>query len=499
MVSDSFLLEQEEAPLLEALSNLLTRKRAAFHTPGHNQGEGIGSQLTRLLGNKVFLADLPELPELDNLFAPQSTIARAQDLAARCFGADQTWFLINGSSCGIISAIVATCRAGDKIILPRNIHQSAIAGLIVSGATPVFINPQFDTLRNITYSITPEALEQTLEKFPETKAVMILHPSYQGVCCDLEAIAKITHSYNIPLIVDEAHGGHFHFHDQLPPAALSVGADLTIQSTHKVLGAMTQASMMHLQGSRIDPQRISRALQLSESTSPSYILLASLDAARKQMALEGRDLMSKALALAEFARSELAEISSLKVLEFSPQAGFKYLDRTRLTIDIRALGITGYEADEILHYKLGVTCELPTLSHLTFIITFGNSQQDIDRLIEALKTLASSYSSGSNAAEGALNSTALVEANLPLNRSSSIELSPRNAYFADTEMIALVEAGDRLSGELVCPYPPGIPVLMPGEIITIGVINYLQKVLASGGVISGCSDSTLATIKVIRG
>jgi len=498
MVADSFRLEQREAPLLTALTNLLTRERTAFHTPGHNQGQGIDSQLVQLLGSRVFQADLPELPELDNLFAPQSTIARAQDLAARCFGADQTWFLINGSSCGIISAIVATCGAGDKIVLPRNLHQSAIAGLVISGASPVFINPQFDTLRNITYSITPEALEQTLEKFPDTKAVMILHPSYQGICCDLEAIAKITHRYNIPLIVDEAHGGHFHFHDQLPPSALSVGADLTIQSTHKVLGAMTQASMMHLQGNRIDSQRILRALQLSESTSPSYILLASLDAARKQMALEGRDLMSKALNLAESARSSLAKISPLKVLEFCSQPGFKYLDRTRLTIDISALGITGYEADEILHEQLGVTCELPTLSHLTFIITFGNSQRDIERLVEALKTVASSYSSGSDVAEVDLNSAALVEGDLSLERSSSLELSPRDAYFAKTETIALVEAGDRLSGELVCPYPPGIPVLMPGEIITTGVINYLQKVLASGGVISGCSDPTLATIKVIR-
>ena len=498
MVADSFRLEQSATPLLTALTNLLTQERAAFHTPGHNQGQGIGSQLTQLLGSQVFRADLPELPELDNLFAPQSAIAEAQDLAARCFGADQSWFLINGSSCGIISAIVATCQAGDKIILPRNIHQSAIAGLIVSGAIPVFINPQFDTIRNITYSITTEALEQTLEKFPETKAVMILHPSYQGVCCDLKAIAKITHSYDIPLIVDEAHGGHFHFHDQLPPAALSVGADLTIQSTHKVLGAMTQASMMHLQGNRIDPQKISRALQLSESTSPSYILLASLDAARKQMALEGKDLMSKTLALAEFARSELAAISPLKVLEFDPKPGFKYLDPTRLTIDISALRITGYEADEILHYKLGVTCELPTLSHLTFIITFGNSQQDIDRLIEALKNLVSSYPDSSHSADIVPNSASLFKGDLVNNQFELLKLSPRDAYFANTEEIALVKASDRLSGELICPYPPGIPVLMPGEMITTKMIDYLQRVLASGGVISGCSDPSLAMIKVIR-
>jgi arginine decarboxylase len=484
-----FLLSQKQTPLLNALIKLNLRENAAFYAPGHKKGRGIEPKLEHLFGKKVFRSDLPELPELDNLFAPQDVILQAQKLASQCFGADRTWFLVNGSTCGIVSAIVATCGAGDKIILPRNTHQSAIAGLIISGAIPIFINPEPDPLCNITYSITPEALQQTLKKHPDSKAVMVLHPSYQGICGDLAAIAQITHQYKIPLLVDEAHGGHFTFHEQLPPSALGVGADLTVQSTHKVLGAMTQASMLHLQGTRIDPQRISKALQLMQSTSPSYILLASLDAARKQMALEGEALMSKTLELANLAREKIAKIPKLSVLEFTPKPGFKHLDITRLTVDISQLGITGYEADEILHQQLGITCELPLRQHLTFIITFGNSQQDIEKLIQALTTL----SCVSPIPDSRIQTPVRVNVCSPL-----LQLSPRQAYFATTETLPFAQSGDRICGELICPYPPGIPILMPGEIITTEAIAYLQEVLKSGGVITGCSDETLATVLVIR-
>lgn len=477
---------QFETPLLTALISSSVAKNVAFYTPGHKKGQGIDFQLKYLLGKEVFQADLPELPELDNLFAPQDAIARSQDLAAQCFGAASSWFLVNGSTCGIVSAIIATCGAGDKIILPRNIHQSAIAGVILTGAIPVFINPEYDTLSNITYSITSQALQYTLERNPETKAVMVLHPSYQGICSDLKAIVNITKQYNIPLLVDEAHGGHFAFHEQLPPSALSVGADLTVQSTHKVLGAMTQAAMLHLQGDKIAPQRISKALQLMQSTSPSYILLASLDAARKQMALEGRELMSRALKLADEAREEISKIPKLSVLEFTPRSGFQDLDRTRLTVDISRLGITGYEADEILHQQLGVTCELPLMNHLTFIITFGNTEKDIEKLIRALTILSADYS----------KKTPSVVRETPPIPPSSLKISPREAYFAATETIPLAESSDRICGELICPYPPGIPILMPGEVITREAIDYLQQVLKSGGVITGCSDD-LKTIMVI--
>jgi arginine/lysine/ornithine decarboxylase len=478
---------QAATPILEALRIASQQDNAAFYAPGHKKGTGINSLLRDWWGKAIFQADLPELPELDNLFAPQGVIEQAQNLAAECFGAEQTWFLVNGSTCGIMAAILAVCGEADKIILPRNIHQSAIAGLILAGAIPLLIDPEYDPIADMIYSITPTTLENTLQQHPDTKAVMILHPSYQGICGNLEAIAEITHRYDLPLIVDEAHGAHFAFHPDLPSSALSKGADLTIQSTHKVLGAMTQASMLHLQGNRIAPQKISQALQLVESTSPSYLLLASLDAARQQMALQGKQLMTQTLQLAAMARTKLAAIPYISVLEFEPKPGFSDLDLTRLTINLAQLGITGYEADAILHEQLGVTCELPSLNHLTFIISLGNTEADIERLIQGCTTLAQSGSSSHSFSSP-------WSLSLPISHPC---LSPRQAFFAAKESIPLTESGDRLCGELICPYPPGIPILMPGEMITTKAINYLQQVLNSGGVITGCSDPTLQNILVI--
>lgn len=314
------MLNQNQTPLLDALRANSAHPHTAFYTPGHKRGVGISPRLTNLLGKAVFRADLTELSELDNLFAPQGVIQQAQQLAAEAFGAAQTFFLVNGSTCGIEAAILATCGMGDKIILPRNVHSSAIAGLILSGATPIFVNPEYDPILDIAHSITPASVQAALKQHPDAKAVMIVYPTYYGVCGDVEAIARITHQYNIPLLVDEAHGAHFAFHPQLPIPALAAGADLSVQSIHKTLGAMTQASMLHVQGDRININRVTKALQLVQSTSPSYILLASLDAARQQMALHGKELMFRTLQLADEARTRISEIPGLSVLEISPSS-----------------------------------------------------------------------------------------------------------------------------------------------------------------------------------
>ncbi len=483
---------QQNIPILDTIKILANNAHAAFYAPGHKRGQGISNELINLMGKAVFKADLPELPELDNLFAPEGVILEAQQLAAEIFGADFTYFLINGSTCGIISAILATCKAGDKIILPRNIHQSVISGLVLSGAIPIFINPVYDVNWDINYSISPFDLKNALQQHPDSKAVMVVYPTYQGVCGDLKEIAEITHQYNIPLLVDEAHGAHFTFHPELPPSALSQGADLTVQSTHKVLGAMTQSSMLHLRGNRIDRNSIRKALQLLQSTSPSYLLLASLDATRQQMALQGKQLMGKTIELARQAKDSLRSIKGLKLFELQQsQPSFQYLDITRLTVDVRNLGITGYQADEILHQKLGVTAELPMLYNLTFIISLGNTQADINKLVEGLRNLVNqnNYSS---------DQELLEEINSYIKgKIYSCAISPREAFFADHKIINLEESIGCISAELICPYPPGIPVLMPGEIIRIEAINYLQKIIAKNAIITGSSDPSLKTIKVV--
>ncbi len=489
------MLNQNQTPLLDALKANAARPHAPFYTPGHKLGEGISQPLADLLGKAVFRADLTELADLDNLFAPQGVIQEAQQLAAEAFGASQTWFIVNGSTCGIEAAILATCGTGDKIILPRNVHSSAIAGLILSGAIPIFLNPEYDPVLDIAHSITPNAVQSALQQYPDTKAVLIVYPTYYGVCGDLSAIANITHQYNIPLLVDEAHGAHFAFHPELPTPALAAGADLTVQSIHKVLGAMTQASMLHVQGNRIDCDRISKALQLLQSTSPSYLLLASLDAARQQMALHGKMLMSCTLQIAEEARTRISQISGLSVLEMprlGGSPGFLALDKTRLTVTVSGLGLTGFEADEILDEKLGVTAEFASLQHLTFIISLGNTPADIEQLVQGFTSLAKEYRRSN------LTVKNQVWQNLDRTLDYALQLSPREAFFAVSEILPLTQTNKRICAEIVCPYPPGIPVLMPGEVITKSVFEYLQQIQAMGGFISGCNDISLKTLKVVK-
>jgi len=480
------MLDQNQIPLIDALNSI--GPHAPFYTPGHKRGVGISPHLTNLLGEDVFRFDLTELAELDNLFTPQGAIQAAQQLAAAAFGATKTWFLVNGSTCGIEAAILATCGMDAKIILPRNVHSSVISGLILSGAIPIFVHPEYDPILDIAHSITPEAVQSALEQHPDAKAVLTVYPTYYGVCGNLPAIAHLTHQYNIPLLVDEAHGPHFTFHPELPTPALAAGADLTVQSTHKVLGALTQASMLHIQGNRIDGDQVSKSLQLLQSSSPSYLLLASLDAARQQMATHGEELISQTLQLADAARTSISEIPGLSLplaaSENSP--GFVALDRTRLTVNVTGLGLTGFAAEEILDTQFGITPEFSSLQHLTFIISLGNTPEDIRQLVQGFTDLAK-LKLGRNWGN-----------HLDVTIRTQLVISPRAAFFAPSEILPFSQTSDRICAEIVCPYPPGIPVLMPGELITKTVLEYLQQIQKLGGVISGCTDCHLRTLKVVK-
>ncbi|RAM53315.1 MAG: arginine decarboxylase [Hapalosiphonaceae cyanobacterium JJU2] len=489
------MLNQNQTPLLDTLKRCAERPHTAFYTPGHKRGVGISQKIAHIFGQTVFRNDLPELTELDNLFAPAGVIQQAQELAAEAFGASQTWFLVNGSTCGIEAAILATCGTGDKIILPRNVHSSVIAGLILSGAIPIFVNPEYDPILDIAHSITPSTVAAALAQHPDAKAVIMVYPTYYGVCGDVKAIAQITHQYNIPLLVDEAHGAHFAFHPQLPTPALKAGADLSVQSIHKTLGAMTQASMLHIQGERIDRDRLNKALQLVQSTSPSYLLLASLDAARQQIALYGKELMSRTLELAQEARTRITQIPRLSILQRGESPGFITLDQTRLTVTVSGLGLTGFSAEEILDQQLGVTAEFASLQHLTFIISLGNTQEDIERLVQAFIQLTKMTSPPSPLSYKGEGKKIWDDV---FTMGNSVRISPREAFFAATEALPILETTGRVCAEIVCPYPPGIPVLMPGEVITQPALEYLQQIQAMGGFISGCADASFSTITVVK-
>jgi arginine decarboxylase len=487
------VLNPDRMPIVEALEFWGQKEvHAPFYTPGHKRGVGANPRLVEAWGSEIWRSDLPELPDLDNLQSPTGIILAAQELAAETFGAEQTWFVVNGSTAGVMAAIMATCGDGDKLILPRNVHQSAVAGLIHTGAVPIWVEPEYDRESDIAHCVTAATINDALSQHPDVRAVFIVAPTYYGAVGDTRSIAALCHERGIPLIVDEAHGAHFHFSPELPPSSLSVGADLVIQSIHKTLGSLTQSAMVHAGGNLIDRSRFSHALRLFQTTSPSYLLLASLDAARQQMATQGRDLMARTIALARRARTEIATIDGLSIVDAPaiPTPGWQFLDLTRVTVTVTGLNITGFTADEILDRELNITAELPSLRHLTFIISIGNTAADIDRLIAGFTHLAAYHRQ--------IEPLSLPPSPAkPSSISAHPALTPRQAFFAHHQTVSLNDAIGRISAESLCPYPPGIPLIMPGETIDDRAIDYLRSILAAGGEITGCTDPELNTFKVV--
>ncbi|MEM6835368.1 MAG: aminotransferase class V-fold PLP-dependent enzyme [Cyanobacteria bacterium P01_C01_bin.120] len=484
-------------PLLTALAIAAAREHTAFYAPGHKRGQGASARLRDLLGIAALQADLPELPELDNLFAPSGPIAQAQALAASAFGAESTHFLVNGTTCGLEAALLAVSRPKTKVLVPRNAHQSVLSALILSGAQPLYLTPLYDLPWDLAFGITASQVEQVWQQHPDIQAVVVVSPSYHGVCSNLAAIAQCVHRHDAVLIVDEAHGPHLSFHPELPLGAIAAGADIVVQSTHKVLGAMTQASMLHVQGTRVDRDRLTQALQLTQSTSPNYLLLASLDAARHQMATEGKALLSKTLAIAQRIRQSLSQLSTLTVLNSEHLRAHTpefQLDPTRLVVDVSALGITGFAADEFLHEQQRVTAELPTLRQLAFILSLGNTLEDGDRLIAACKSLAQPIAQLPQTKASAAMMT------LPLSTAflTASPMTPREAFFAPAATVSLNDAVGAIAIDTVCPYPPGIPLLLPGEVITPAAIDRIQQIQNAGGMLTGNADFTWRTLRVVN-
>jgi arginine decarboxylase len=478
-----------QTPIISALQRWADRDCAPFYTPGHKQGHGMGEDFLDLWQQFGLRLDLPELPGLDNLAQPQGVIREAQDLAAEVFGATHTRFLVNGSTTGVIAAILATCQPGDRLLMPRNVHRSAIAGVIHSGVMPIFVNPEYVPALDIAHGLTVASIEQTLAQYPDIRAILVVAPTYYGVSGDLRAMAVIAHTHQIPLIVDAAHGAHFGFHPELPPSPLSLGADIVVQSTHKLLGAMTQASMLHVKSDLIDLERLDRCLQILQTSSPSYLLLASLDSARSQMATYGRELLDRTLELTAKARSALAEIPDLLTLDLTgyQSPGCTSFDPTRLTVTVNEVGWTGYAADEQLCEKYQVIAEMPSLRHLTFIVSIGNREWDMEMLVAGMRGLAQ---------EGR------PPLYLPMAAATEILMrepivSPREAFFAAQTMVPIAQSINRISAETICPYPPGIPSILIGERVTQEAIDSLQKILGAGGEIVGASDPQLHRLRVL--
>lgn len=485
---------QARAPFFEALREYIKKDWVAFHTPGHKYGQGIDPEFIDLVGLNTFRIDLCELPEVDNLHDPEHVLKEAMELAAQAYGADRSFFLVNGSTCGNNAMVLTVCDPGDKILIPRNVHKSVISGILLSGAIPVYITPTWDKELGIDHNLTPYDVEQALQTHPDVKALFMVNPTYYGVTADIRAIAELCHRYGKPLLVDEAHGPHLHFHPELPVSAVDAGADMAVQSTHKIIAGMTQTSMLHIKEGQIDLNRARKVLQVLQSTSPNYVLMASLDTARRQMALHGNELLSYALEISEWTRQELNKIPGIYCFgkERVGFPGLFNLDLTKLTINVSGLGISGFDCLDLLNERYQIQSEMATLTNVLEIVTFANTRRDMKRLVEAIREIAREIHT-----QGMPKQLQPLVQQMDLPSLPEAVLTPRKAFYATTERVPFEKSAGRICTEIVSPYPPGIPILVPGERITQELVDYIQLVYRHGGFINGPDDIRLHTIKVV--
>jgi len=482
-------MDQTKTPLFDAIMDYINLKPAYFRIPGHRFERGISDRWKDVVGDNIFKFDLTETPMTDDLHNPEGAIKEAEKLAEEVFNARHSYFLVNGTTCGNEAMIISTAFAGQKVAIPRNAHKSALMGLIIGGAEPVYLTPELSKEWGIQGGITPESVEKMFIEHPDCKGVMVVSPTYYGICSDLRGIAKVCHEHNAVLMVDEAHGAHMYFSDQLPDGALVQGADMCAQSIHKVTGSLTQSSMLHVNSNLVDIDRLEATLHIVQSTSPSYLLMTSLDVARYELAVNGREMIRNAVELSDYARKEINKIDGIICVgdTLIGTAGVKELDTTRLIISARKLGLTGFKLKSILFEEYGVDLELSDYINALAIVTFANTKADIDRLVNALKDISAKNKGGTEI----VNEIFLPEVPPRI-------LTPREAYFSVKKNIPWNEAKGKVAGEMIAPYPPGIPVIYQGEIVTDQVWDYIENYRIRGRHLHGPADSGLNTFKIIE-
>lgn len=475
--------------MFDALMEYVDRETIPFHVPGHKKGEGIEKKFKKFMGENPFKIDVTVFQLVDSLHHPTGPIKKAQELAADAYGSDATFFSIHGTSGAIQAMIMSVVSEGDTIIVPRNVHKSITAGIILSGAIPVYMQPELDKKLGIAQGVTPETVEETLRQNPHAKAVLIINPTYYGVATELKRIADIVHEYDIPLIVDEAHGPHLAFNEKLPMCAMEAGADLCAQSTHKIIGAMTQASLLHVRTKYVSQSRVQAIMNLLQTTSPSYLLLASLDTSRKQIALEGEELLDKAIENAEYTRAEINKIPGFYCFgkEILGNPGVFALDPTKICITCRDLGITGFDLDMILSNKYHIQMELSDLYNVLAVGSFGDTRESLDTLIAALKEISEEY----------MDKNAVKPDFIDIPAIPKQVLIPREAFNGYKESVLLEDSIGEVSGEFLMAYPPGIPVLCPGEVITEEIVKYVGDLKKTGLYVQGTEDPKVESIKVV--
>ncbi len=488
---------QEATPLLDAMREYAGAGIARFHMPGHKGGRGVHPRLREFLGPGVFSADVTGVEGLDDLHQPGGVIRAAQDLAARAFGADRSFFLVNGTSAGVQAMLLTFCRPGEPILIPRNIHKSILAGVILSGARPVFMVPEVDGELGIAMGLDPARVRGGLRRHPGARGVLIMNPTYYGVCGDIHALVAAAHDADKPALVDEAHGPLFHFHEALPPSSLDAGADACAQGMHKIAGGLTQASILHVRAGRVDVPRLEAVLRLIQSTSASYLRMASLDAARMQLATRGRELIERAMALAGWVRDRVNAVPGLYAFgeERLGGPGAARLDPTKVTVTVRELGLSGQQVELILRYRYRIQVEMSDLFNVLLIVGFGNTAAEAERLVAALEDIAARAREFREERVVRLLERAARGDLLP--PVPELAVLPREAFYAESRTVRLEAAAGHVAAEVVTCYPPGIPILCPGERITREIVDHLLLVREAGFRVSGPRDPGLATLQVL--
>ncbi|MFJ7730097.1 aminotransferase class I/II-fold pyridoxal phosphate-dependent enzyme [Neobacillus sp. NPDC097160] len=484
-------MSQNQTPLFSGLLEHANRNPVQFHIPGHKKGAGIDPEFRQFIGDNALSIDLINIGPLDDLHHPKGMIKQAQDLAAEAFGADHTFFSVQGTSGAIMTMVMAVCGPGDKIIVPRNVHKSIMSAVVFSGAIPVFIHPEIDTELGISHGITTDSVEKALEQNPDAKGVLVINPTYFGISADLKRIVEIAHSYHVPVLVDEAHGVHIHFHDELPLSAMQAGADMAATSVHKLGGSMTQSSILNVKEGLVSAKHVQSILSMLTTTSTSYLLLASLDVARRQLATKGKELISSTIRLAQSIRTRINEIDHIHCIGeeiLGSKATFDY-DPTKLIISVKELGMTGYEVEKWLRERHNIEVELSDLYNILCIITFGDTEVEANLLVNALKELAAECEHRT----GKIEPVEVLLPEIPV-----LALTPRDAFYAETEVIPFEESEGRIIAEFVMVYPPGIPIFIPGEIITKENLHYINENLEAGLPVQGPEDDEIKTIHVIK-
>ncbi|MGL5642388.1 MAG: aminotransferase class I/II-fold pyridoxal phosphate-dependent enzyme, partial [Paraclostridium sp.] len=405
------------------------------------------------------------------------------------YKADDAFFITNGTTGAIHAMILSVIKPNDKLLLPRNIHKSVINALILSSGEPVFIQPEFDNELGISLNVKLEDVEKAINEHGDIKAVFLLNPTYYGACSDLEAIIKICHEKNVLVLVDEAHGAHFPFHKDLPPSSMELGADMVATSIHKTGGALTQASALLLNNERIESSKVLQSINMLQSTSASYLLMSSIDGARSNLVLNGETQLSKALNLSRYAKARINKIKGIKVVttENLKNEGVKFIDETKLCINVRGLNLTGHEVYDLLYQKFSVQAELGDLYNILALISIGTTKEDVDKLIDALEMISKVYKKNEHMK---IISTKQIK---PISK-----LNPRDAFYKEKELILIDECIGRISGESIMAYPPGIPVITPGEVITKEIVDYIKLLKDNNAYLSDMKDKSLKNILVIK-